>query len=465
MYNNISKCYIPFNNNQQVQGQRNVNTSNETSPVKGQSSKKQIIVSAHVIHDGLGDYFAALTAAKTIKKNLKDCEVRVIIVAEPEHKKKGLPLPFKTNKSTEKKFDVEIYYERAEGCARVLTDEQQNKIEETIKNCDLHIGIAAGIPKIEPDLFFKEYTSAPGKMGLGKSVGVFIKKYELNSKRTFNKLEDSFLQKNLFNTEKLPTEKEITLYKSTHDFHFGYLKAYESVELLSLWGGKYENGYAPALGFIYSMIAAQKENSKVLDICVPTKFIDVSEEKELKDLLSKDFLRDNGISTITIIKKNGSHEEIKIDNSAPNGKQLRLIDCFPLSHKDMQVCMNEGQLLVGATGDGSFSDAISNDKMPFYEIMEYKKYFYEGLLETAGEIFPPEAVMMEYLNSLRQVSLNEKDHMPGDHEAVQKIAIKIAGLLKNEEFKIQTKQLIDHIKENHSFSDYLIERISNELNL
>lgn len=64
-------------------------------------------------------------------------------------------------------------------------------------------------------------------------------------------------------------------------------------------------------------------------------------------------------------------------------KEVVLINPFPLSHGDFLRCIKLSQAIVGCTGDISFSETIALGKVPFYEIRDHKKRFWQGFVAFA----------------------------------------------------------------------------------
>lgn len=83
---------------------------------------------------------------------------------------------------------------------------------------------------------------------------------------------------------------------------------------------------------------------------------------------------------------NGPSTTILYENKInPYGKTLRLINPFPLCNADFLRAISLSQLVVGCTGDLSFSEVLSQDKIPFYEVLLHKRPFWNGFIQLAEQ--------------------------------------------------------------------------------
>lgn len=90
----------------------------------------------------------------------------------------------------------------------------------------------------------------------------------------------------------------------------------------------------------------------------------------LKSIQSK--LMDDGFERISFYNLD-TQTELILHNSRQEGKTYRAIYTRSMSHSSMIACMALSGVLVGATGDQSFSEAISSNKVIIYECLAHKE--------------------------------------------------------------------------------------------
>lgn len=125
------------------------------------------------------------------------------------------------------------------------------------------------------------------------------------------------------------------------------------------------------VGFILTVISSCSNSSQNITIVLP-----LDKLANLNIVLLKDL----GIRQVT---KAG-----EILNIQEKGKDLYIINPFPISNDDWMILLKYSESLIGCTGDMSFTEVISNDKLPFYQIRGHKKEFVDQVIELVGYVYP-----------------------------------------------------------------------------
>ncbi len=92
------------------------------------------------------------------------------------------------------------------------------------------------------------------------------------------------------------------------------------------------------------------------------------------------FLQSKGIQKVKIYYE-GHHSCIPLQRT---GKILTLIQTKKLLREDYQSLLLQSDCLVGCRGDGSLSETLSANKLPFFDFPPHKKPLLEGLVSIAN---------------------------------------------------------------------------------
>ncbi len=140
-----------------------------------------------------------------------------------------------------------------------------------------------------------------------------------------------------------------------------------------------------------------KNSSKNHDIIM----IGSSEEHKFQAFLSiKDGLIADGFQSISFYNINTKTERFLYENGV-SGRKYRVLYTTTMSHRSMMACHHLSSILVGASGDQSFGEAVSADKIGVYECLSHKYYFiqaYDAAMISTSQSNP---VIQEMLFLLR----------------------------------------------------------------
>jgi hypothetical protein len=325
-----------------------------------------------VVNDGVGDYYHILNVAETIKNKFQDAKVTMFIYHCCNN------LPGIVRKPMDAQIEI-IFCKREVEHENRRTINNYSQIFPILKSADqiievsqkTHISFCEDY-KLEKQTkekykFIGEYGTTiyenndiEKSMGLNKSdLGIIIR--DKPSTSSLLDLNNDKLKQVLFSTTQ-PSENDLEAYLKTHEPFVGYLKL----------GSYYQ------MAFIYTVIAYFKSSEKqTIDLMLPTVKV---------EFLNKNFLKEQGIGNIKIIKIDNSQivqEEVFVFE---NGKELRLINPYPLDQKEFYTLLSHTNRLVACTGDHSLTEAISFDRLPFYELRDMKLSFQTNLIELAERV-------------------------------------------------------------------------------
>jgi len=112
------------------------------------------------------------------------------------------------------------------------------------------------------------------------------------------------------------------------------------------------------------------------------------------------WLASQQIKQIIHQKSDGTEKRYAI---ASQGRDLFLINCFPVTSQDFIRLIKESGPVVGCTGDGSLGECLAAGKLVFYEVRRHKMQTYQGLLELARFYGTKSPLLLQYLQAVAQI--------------------------------------------------------------
>ncbi len=262
--------------------------------------------------------------------------------------------------------------------------------------------------------------------------------------------------------------RDLDIYNEEACLYFGYASRYEKISDErapvvvpddsdlgddSFWlkeNEEFERSYFDMFARI--VLGIESENTKNVDIvlvgCV---------EESLYDFLN--FMRElsfiYNIDTMEIINSEGLLVE-KIDNGLSDGKNVRIILRDFLERSVFVAVMMASEDFTCVTGDMSFSEAISMDKLFLYQIMTWKEDHFKNYLNLIAELFPDEREPIRlYMAGIMMIFKGQVNCDEIYNGYIQSFAF----LIKTSRLQEQMKILYNHLFEFYSFRDHLIGRI------
>lgn len=187
-----------------------------------------------------------------------------------------------------------------------------------------------------------------------------------------------------------------------------------------------------------------KDSAKNQDVLMVGKSAEAEQpERFKKDALIANIekLKADGFSTIIFHNADTNQEEVLASGNL--GKTYRVIYSAGLSHESMIACTAFSGPLCGVTGDQSFGEGFSADKLMVYECRTHKKALIQDYDNAMALICHDDA--KETLRLLR-VAESEEDY------------IKLGGLLRQPEIQVQLRNANVTLRQNNDLVTSIFQR-------
>ncbi|MBA3237258.1 MAG: hypothetical protein H0T62_02770 [Parachlamydiaceae bacterium] len=388
----------------------------------------KVAIGGNVSSDGLGDYFQMLFISSLLKEKVPS----LVTMVHTNLGQRGINL----TKPDECGIDLICINEE---------DYEQKKVESHLKSADFVLSIPHGkLPShsSQKHLFIDEYgmEGASRKLGLGlihgTDMGIAIKQPLRNS--------------NLANIAHTSLREH--LLEINNPFFVSYLKDKNRYGFI---------GEAHRVAFIIMALASCPEGISKVDII--TTF-----SKLERKLFDPDVLNELNVGKIQLFKMDKEnnklilHEELILNEK--EGKIVRIFDPFPLINADLMLLMKESNSLIGCTGDLSFSEVISHDKLPLYQTMGHKESFFKDITYITGVLHPEKFPHLHqfFENTHSLFSLPKKDLEKID--VFSRKSLEIGRDCQNplliDESKLFCAKIQKQYSSNEILVDYLMRKLS-----
>jgi hypothetical protein len=370
-------------------------------------SPLRITIFTWVMGDGLGDFSAQLESAKTLVRDLKIPFDLTLITLHPTWMKlfaANLPC----------KHIFLSYEENAKGTWENIPPVFiPREVIELLKTSEVLLQIPTYFPQTKALLEAISHPKAPRYELIGE--GGWSHSAPFSPPSGFRALGLHFWEKGLFfpKLEKGSTSSLLELIGNDL-FCLGYLRNPTAAKQLLL-----------------TFLAYQSQSSKDLCLCL------FPFEPLIKDLPTlKGLLKEFGIRSVRIFYK-GSLSFLSIQQT---GKQLTLIHSGKLLRDEYQVLLQRSTSLTGCRGDGSLSETLAAQKIPFLDLPDHKRSLLQGLIFAAEHLLSKGHPTALYLSCFLEDSSDPK---------------KLAALLRKPEIEQGFISLSSFLKERYSIDSFL----------
>lgn len=235
----------------------------------------------------------------------------------------------------------------------------------------------------------------------------------------------------------LPEREES--YFNSHDLYFGYYNNLDS---------QYSNSLVGPYEFIETCILKSiKKNAgsvpKVIDIIAPVSMNPkgLSTITNIDEIIKEILLNFDNV-TVEYYRKDDAGELKCVKKEGAGELTLRIINGFPIAQTTMNYLMKGSDPLCMVTGDQSISEAISNEKIFLYQIMDWKHAFFKELVKTAENYFGAESKLSQFLTlQVKSTSIESKKQK---NISLQQLVLNYEEELKVEIAKFHQILLQDH---------------------
>ncbi len=275
-------------------------------------------------------------------------------------------------------------------------------------------------------------------------LGILIR--ESKEKGDFRTLENKTLLYALFSTT-TPQTIDIERYRTFHRLHLAYL--------VSPIGGAI---------YMHALFQFYRNDSRTIDICTP----DIGWLIQYMNLQKGLFLIENyGIQEIEI------HYDGKIHRRelARSGKKVRFLS-GSLSDNDFRKLMILSEEFIAVRGDQSFSEAISANRLFFYDGAIHARYFIKDLIALAENKLSHNPGALSLFRAMGQAFAYQIPDETGEwveetafqeRQPWENIANRIAISLHSEQTLAGFKQFNQMVASEYSCNEILCQLVAQEL--
>ncbi|MBI3508963.1 MAG: hypothetical protein HY069_04960 [Chlamydiia bacterium] len=253
---------------------------------------------------------------------------------------------------------------------------------------------------------------------------------------SFSALKNRYLSQKLFGTFP-PDAAQIEKYLATNAFYFAYLH--------SLAGG---------LVYLQALLKVHEEQGKVIDICTPDLgwVVALLQERRWGEL--------QGMKELEI------HFE-QLESRATlqkEGIKIRVFCPGVLSDEEFRQLIALSGEFVGVQGDQSFSEAVSANKVYFYDARPHAEHFMRDLAALAENRIGAHRGALILLRTMRKAMLHhlppaesewvEESHFE-ERESPIELGLQVGLALQDSNTMLGMKRLDRILCEEYSANDYL----------
>lgn len=265
----------------------------------------------------------------------------------------------------------------------------------------------------------------------------------------FARLENRELLQWLFNTPS-PDLLEVENYRASHFFYF--------TSLTSPLGSAI---------YLHTLFTAHREEEKGIDICtsdIGWFLCYLEQQREAnRPLIEGDFR----IQTIEVYVGGDSYSL----PLAEKGKTVRLFCPPALTDADFRLLICLSEEWVGVSGDRSFSEAVSANKVFFYDGQIGARYFIKDLIAIAENRLSMHPNTLKCFRCMGKALLHNLPSEEGEwvdevyfqeKEAWLEIANALGEVLQNPDIKVGFRKFNQILMQEHSFNEFFVHFIQRE---
>lgn len=199
--------------------------------------------------------------------------------------------------------------------------------------------------------------------------------------------------------------------------------------------------------FIYLIcLLHRKDNLHHIDIVLPVLSRDHTTRFNLE------WLANCGLTQVSLIGGKQKEEQAIFTTSENRfKKRLRLIYFLPLPSSDFANLLGLCGPIVGCTGDGSLSECLTHEKIPFYEIRKHKIGHWQSFQKLASEL------------NLNSISSYFEEIANYQKDSPEIIAEKLHEILERHRFKQEWSELMKFIQKYGCFEKALTSHLKRHL--
>ncbi len=384
---------------------------------------KKVVLFTWVMSDGIGDYVAQYEASQILKKALPGVDFYTISLLSSSARKQILLF-------SEKSYH--IYYKSEED---LHFSSFPQEVIHLLKDSDLVLQIPTFYPHWN-DLV-KECSG--GSFETLGEYGFVNSHWAHPSASKMRCMGLHFLEKGIFIKDMpanpfdhIPTRLHSLLFKDgsvqeyleKNIFVFAYLVSFPGTHV-----------------FLHLFLSYFDSQEKDLNL-------GVTNLRWFLDLIKKEIFPFSEYRIKEIIFSLDGQEYSQVIGSS--GKKLRIIDLSPLSLEESQILCSISEEIMACRGDQSFSEAISANKLYFYDPPAHARPFLQDLLELAKNVVSDFPSSLSFLKGFLEIGEQENDLV-----RCKKLGKSLGKLLQKEKTKKGIYKLSQIIQEKYSINPLL----------
>jgi hypothetical protein len=401
-----------------------------------------ICIKGLVTDDGIGDYKAMQCAKAILQAAYPESQIQLAVEVQDLFKRKAA---FSSDDPDIHVYEINYYGIASDPDAdyEQYVPEDSKEAFEIAKRVVASADVVFDMPNmVRPSIIRSEKmikVFEPGKRFFDSEPGIFmgasdssngflIPKPLSNDEKSFSNLNSVSLRDLLLNGL-----SDSSSYLASTSLHLCYMKKRDL-----------------KLNYVLSLCAAlNKFPQQKLDI-----IIDFESIRDFSPPDFSEFLSELGIQKVEFyqLEDDATYECTDTISYASSGKVVRIIDPFPLSHRDMRIIMANSSS-IGCTGDVSFSEAVSEKKLITYEIRPHKERFFQDLIQLARIALPFGSPFVAYLRLLE-----ERNREPLNLKLIRSMG----SLVSSSEVQADAEIFYNFIHTHYKFNEMLIDLVKRE---
>jgi len=349
----------------------------------------RVAVFTWVMGDGWGDLIAGREVIRILQERFAELEVRWVVLLPEKRIPPEVKGDFKIYWNTNELQTEALHALRTSDCVlQVPTMYPKTAlVQEMLKEIPLSVPLPRWVEIgeygfVETDWFHPK----SGRYSLGLHClekGILVHKSKVAS---FAEVKNEALLLQLFETQ-TPGPLEIEKYLRENAFYLSYLTT-----------------VAGGVVYLQALLKAHEHDEKRIDLCTPDLkwLIQLIQENKVGELQS--------VQEIEIYLGGERHGKVL----GGKGKRLRVICPGTISDEDFRSLVRLSGEFVGVRGNQSFSEAISANKVYFYDGREHAQYFIRDLTALAENRIGAHRNALEIFRAMRKTFLHNLPEETGE---------------------------------------------------
>ena len=401
----------------------------------------KVVLFTWVMTDGLGDYFAQVETAKILQERYPTLSIELVTLLHKKMSCKSPSFPSYTIYYTTEKdlhfshFPDEFFSHLCSADLILQIPTQYLYWEELLETIKAKKQRLPRWETVGEYGFIDSKWYHPGTharcMGLHfLEKGIFIKK--MPSQEEALLLENHTLLSKIFPVDRLERDA-LQEYRKVHRFYLAYLITKEGFAL-----------------YMHALMKYLEKDDKDIDLCLNSIGFFISALREGASLFHKYSIKEIEIH---------DESQVFVIPIAETGKKIRFFLFANISSSDFQKLLVLSEDFVGCRGDQSFTEAVSAEKVFFYDSPKHARAFLKDLLALGRNRISSHKSAVEFLS----LFIDPPSGGFGLPLTIEEVGERIGELLQDPDTQVGIKQLSQILKEEYSVNQFLQHLVARAL--